>query len=127
MNAKGVPSFSPGLRSQDRSPGIPSRPTIQPQRGCGPCAVNDAPMDGTALQFGMSATATRVGLIAFDQRRAGGWNPVGIRMRVPISRNADIWTTGGRPFGVGMKSLPAQFIAFHRTELMPQSLSAVSR
>lgn len=80
MNANGVPPSSPRLRGT-RYPGLLSRKKSQPQRGCAPCDVVPANPDGTALRFdSFVAHEPRVGLIAFDQPRAGGRNPVGIKI-----------------------------------------------
>lgn len=77
--ANGVPTFSPGLRSLDRYPGRTSPNTIQPQRGCDPCAARSTPPDGTALRFDSFVThGPRVGLIAFGQPWAEGRKPVGL-------------------------------------------------
>ena len=58
MNANGVPSSSPGLRGT-RYPGLWSRKTPQPQRGCAPCDAPPAIADGTALRFDVSPAHTQ--------------------------------------------------------------------
>ena len=58
MNANGVSLSSPGLRGT-RYPGLWSRKTPQPQRGCAPCDAPPAIADGTALRFDVSPAHTQ--------------------------------------------------------------------
>ena len=96
--ANGVPTFSPGLRGT-RYPGLWSRETIQPQRGCAPCDAASTKPDGTALRFGsFVAHEPRVGLISFGQPWAGGRNAVGVNFIRPTPgwRTEALWAIGFR-------------------------------
>lgn len=59
MNANGVPTSSPGLRSPDRYPGRWPRHITQPRGGCIPDDARPTPSAGTALRFDIFVTRSQ--------------------------------------------------------------------